>query len=45
MTLILTLTHVVAFLGGCLCTMVFAQKLAAALAEELHHLGNRLERK
>jgi len=33
------------FLGGCVCTALFAQKLAHALADELHRLGNRLERK
>ena len=30
------------FLGGCICTALFAHKIATALAEELHQLGNRL---
>ncbi len=33
------------FMGGCVCTALFANKLANALADELHRLGNRLERK
>lgn len=32
------------FLGGCVFMALFAQRIASSLAEELHHLGNKLQR-
>jgi len=32
------------FVGGCLCQALFARRIANALADELHALGNHLHR-